>query len=67
MPKDELLTIAEVCAFLRDDDGKPLARATFYRWRALGKAPECLKLPNGQIRIRRSALDRFLDSCAAAA
>lgn len=61
---DPLLTIAEVCAVLRDDDGKPLSRATFYRWRTLGKAPRCLKLPNGQIRIRRSALDRFLDECA---
>lgn len=64
MARDELLTIAEVCAELRDDDGKPLSRATFYRWRALGKAPSCLKLPNGQIRVRRSALDRFLDQCA---
>jgi hypothetical protein len=64
---DEFLTIAEVCAVLRGADGKPLSRATFYRWRALGKAPECLKLPNGQIRIRRTALERFLDKCAAAA
>ena len=64
---DQLLTIAEVCAELRDDDGNPLSRATFYRWRTLRKAPECLKLPNGQIRIRRSALDRFLDRCAEAA
>ncbi len=67
MPRDELLTIAEVCAVLRDEDGKPLARSTFHRWRALGKAPECLKLPNGAIRIRSSALDRFLDQCAKAA
>jgi predicted DNA-binding transcriptional regulator AlpA len=67
MPRDELLTIAEVCAELRDDDGKPLSRATFYRWRTLGKAPKCLKLPNGSIRIRRSALERFLDQCAEAA
>lgn len=64
---DPLLTIAEVCAELRDDDGNPLSRATFYRWRTLGKAPKCLKLPNGQIRIRRSALNRFLDDCTEAA
>lgn len=64
---DPLLTIAEVCAALRDDDGKPLSRATFYRWRSLGKGPKCLKLPNGQIRVRLSALDRFLDECAKAA
>jgi hypothetical protein len=38
---DSLLTIAEVCAELRDDDGNPLSRATFYRWRTLGKAPKC--------------------------
>ena len=36
---DPLLTIAELCAELRDDDGNPLSRATFYRWRTLGKAP----------------------------
>ena len=63
---DPLLTIAEVCAELRGDDGNPLPRATFYRWRQLGKAPKCVRLPNGQIRIRRSALDRFLDQCAEA-
>lgn len=64
MFRDQLLTITEVCAILRDDDGRPLSRATFYRWRATGKAPKCLKLPNGQIRVRQSALDRFLDQCA---
>ncbi|HEV2342691.1 MAG TPA: helix-turn-helix domain-containing protein [Actinocrinis sp.] len=67
MARDELLTISEICAELRDDGGKPLSRATFYRWRTLNKAPKCLKLPNGQIRIRRSALERFLDQCAEAA
>lgn len=67
MPRDALLTITEVCTILRDDDGRPLSRATFYRWRATGKAPKCLKLPNGQIRVRQSALDRFLEHCAEAA
>lgn len=57
MPRDELLTIPEVLKELR------VPRATFYRWRELGKAPKCLKLPNGQIRIRRSALDAFLVTC----
>lgn len=66
MPRDALLTITEVCAILRDDDGRPLSRATFYRWRATGKAPRCLKLPNGQVRVRQSALDRFLDQCTEA-
>lgn len=67
MPADELLTITEVCAVLRDEDGRPLARSTFNRWRKLGKAPRCLKLPNGSIRVRRSALERFLDQCVEAA
>jgi hypothetical protein len=26
----------------------------------IGTAPECIKLPNGQLRIRRSALDAWL-------
>lgn len=62
MPKDELLTLPQVLAELGDDEG-PLARATFYRWRALGKAPRCTKLPNGKIRVRRSALEAFLNDC----
>ncbi len=41
------LTIAEVCAELG------VARSTFYDWRAAKKAPRCIKLPNGDIRIRR--------------
>jgi predicted DNA-binding transcriptional regulator AlpA len=51
-----LLTIAEVLAELK------VARSTFDTWRCLGTAPECIKLPNGQLRIRRSALDAWLAS-----
>ena len=40
-----------------------ISRSAFYRMRALGKAPRCLKLPNGQIRIRRAGLDSWLASC----
>ena len=57
MPRDELLTIAEVCRELR------ISRSTFYDWRAKGRAPRCLKLPNGELRIRRSELIRFMDAC----
>ncbi len=39
-----------------------VARATFYRWRQLRIAPRSIKLPNGQVRIRRSALDEWLAS-----
>jgi hypothetical protein len=37
-----------------------VARSTFDTWRVLGIAPECIKLPNGQLRIRRTALDAWL-------
>nr|WP_100809293.1 MULTISPECIES: helix-turn-helix domain-containing protein [unclassified Streptomyces] len=40
-----------------------MSRAAFYRMRARGLAPRCLKLPNGQIRVRRSDLNRWLDDC----
>jgi predicted DNA-binding transcriptional regulator AlpA len=40
-----------------------ISRSAFYRMRALGKAPRCLKLPNGQIRIRRADLDSWLANC----
>jgi excisionase family DNA binding protein len=52
------LTLAEVCAELG------IERSTFYDWRAKNRAPRCLKLPNGQLRIRRSDLDDWLDSIA---
>ena len=52
----ERLTLAEVCAELR------ISRSTFYDWRAKGRAPRCIKLPNGDLRIRRSELERCLDS-----
>ena len=47
------LTIAQVCEELN------VSRSTFYDWRAKGKAPRCLKLPNGEIRVRRNELDRW--------
>ncbi len=50
------LTLAEVCAELR------ISRSTFYDWRAKGRAPRCIKLPNGGLRVRRVELERWLDS-----
>ena len=52
------LTIADVCAEL------DVARSTFYDWRAKGRAPRCIKLPNGELRILRADWDAWLDSCA---
>jgi excisionase family DNA binding protein len=51
------LTIPEVCAELS------VSRSTFYEWRAKGTAPHCLKLPNGELRVRRTELDRWLQTC----
>jgi excisionase family DNA binding protein len=50
------LTIAEVCADLG------ISRRTFYEWRAKGRAPRCITLPNGSLRIRRSEYQRWLAS-----
>ena len=50
------LTVQDVCAELG------ISRSTFYEWRAKGRAPRCLKLPNGEIRIRRVDLERWLVS-----
>ncbi|MGI5469476.1 helix-turn-helix transcriptional regulator [Streptomyces sp. CA-132043] len=36
-----------------------MSRAAFYRMRARGQAPKLIKLPNGQIRCRRSDLDAW--------
>ncbi len=36
-----------------------MSRSAFYRMRARGKAPKCVRLPNGQIRVRRSDLDSW--------
>ncbi|WKK27176.1 helix-turn-helix domain-containing protein [Streptomyces olivoreticuli] len=56
-PKNEKLTLPEVLTEIR------MSRAAFYRMRARGKAPKCHKLPNGQIRVRRSDLDAWFSAC----
>lgn len=50
------LTISEVIAEIR------VPRATFYRWRQLHKGPRTIRLPNGDVRIRRTELERWLAS-----
>jgi excisionase family DNA binding protein len=50
----EFLTIEEVLAVLR------VSRSTFSRWRRQGTGPTIIRLPGGGVRIRCSALDRWL-------
>ena len=51
-----LLTVAGVL------DELDVARSTFYKWRRLGVGPRCIKLPNGEVRVRRADLDAWLAS-----
>jgi len=55
------LTIAEVC----EDLG--ISRSTFYEWRTKGRAPRCIRLPNGDIRINRADYERWLRTLEEAA
>lgn len=57
----ERLTVPQVCEELG------VSRSTFYEWRAKGRAPRCIKLPNGDLRVRRAELERWLESCEEAA
>ncbi|MYX05945.1 helix-turn-helix domain-containing protein [Streptomyces sp. SID8375] len=51
------MTVDELCAELQ------VSRSTFYDWRQKGRAPRCVKLPNGSLRIRRSDLENWLTDC----
>jgi len=53
----EKLTVHQICQELR------VSRSTFYFWRQTGKAPRCIKLPNGQVRVRRADLDAWIAAC----
>ncbi len=55
------MTIAAFCVEFE------IAKSTFYDWRAKGRAPKCIKLPNGDLRIRRVDLDAWISSCEEAA
>ena len=57
MPAAEHLKLSQVLAELG------ISRSAFYRLRALGRGPRCLKLPNGQLRVRRADLEYWLTSC----
>lgn len=55
-PSNVRLTVAQVCAELG------ISSSTFYDWRGKRRAPRCVKLPNGELRISRSDLDQWLAS-----
>ncbi|MEV5496982.1 helix-turn-helix domain-containing protein [Nonomuraea fuscirosea] len=59
---DELLTVRQVL-----DELGGVSRRTFYRWREIGKAPDGIRLPNGELRIYRSELNAWLESLRSAA
>ncbi|MEV6328532.1 helix-turn-helix domain-containing protein [Streptomyces sp. NPDC051909] len=50
-----MLTVPELCEELG------ITRSTFYDWRQKRRAPRCIKLPNGNIRVRRVDLEIWLD------
>lgn len=49
------LTVAEFC------EEMSIARSTFYDWRAKRRAPRCIRMPNGELRIRRAEYERWLE------
>ncbi|MFJ8251254.1 helix-turn-helix transcriptional regulator [Streptomyces sp. NPDC094466] len=61
MPRPQMLKLPEVLTEIG------MSRAAFYRMRARGQAPRLIKLPNGQLRVRRADLDNWLADCETAA
>jgi len=55
----ELLTVRQVL-----DELGGISRRTFYRWRELRTAPPCIRLPNGELRVRRDVLNDWLEDRA---
>jgi predicted DNA-binding transcriptional regulator AlpA len=52
--RTDLLTLPEVLTEL------DVPKSTFFRWKAIGKAPRTIKYPNGSLRVRRRDLDAWL-------
>jgi predicted DNA-binding transcriptional regulator AlpA len=55
----ELLTVRQVL-----DELGGISRRTFYRRRELHLAPACIRLPNGELRVRRDVLNDWLEERA---
>jgi predicted DNA-binding transcriptional regulator AlpA len=52
-----LLKVSDVCAELG------ISRSTWEKWRARRIGPAAIRLPNGELRIRRAELESWLLSC----
>lgn len=61
MASNKRLTVDEICADLE------ISRSTFYEWRAKGKAPRIIRLPNGKLRIRQADYEAWLQTLEVAA
>ena len=60
--KEDWLTVSDIL------DDLNIPRRTWQRWRELGRAPEAIRLPNNELRIRRSVYEAWLldlEECAA--
>lgn len=54
IPIEAYISVAEICEALG------ISTRTFYEWRAKGLAPECIKLPNGSLRVEPDEYTRWL-------
>ena len=52
--ENKWFSVIQVCEFLG------INRSTFYKWRALSLAPQVVRLPNGDLRVREDWLANFL-------
>lgn len=50
------MTVTEFC------DELGISRSTFDDWRAKGRAPKCVRLPNSSLRIKRADFETWLDT-----
>ena len=64
-PPRGMLTVEEILEDLGGPEG-PLSRRTWQEWRAKGTGPKCIKLPNGELRIRAAEYERWLSAREAA-
>lgn len=53
------MTVPEFCGEM------VISRSTFDDWRAKGRAPKAVRLPNGSLRIKRADFETWLDTLEA--